>query len=99
MQQCVNHDAGVERQMSHKCGLRSVTSHLSADVLIPSRVSGQIVIPGGVAMVTFSNSGRRADFVHRWLSAFGSGWPVTPVTGLIAFPYVRQATTRMIERA
>jgi hypothetical protein len=50
-------------------------------------------------MVTFSNSGRRADFVRRWLSPFGSGWPVTPVTGLIAFPNVRQATTRMIERA
>ena len=46
MQQCVNHDAGVERQMSHKCGLRSVVSHLPSDVLIPSRVSGQIVIPG-----------------------------------------------------
>ena len=53
-------------------------------------------------MVTFSNSGRRADFVHRWLSTFFIGWPVASVTGLIAFPYVRRATTgivALIERA
>jgi len=53
-------------------------------------------------MVTFSNSGRRADFVHRWLSAFFIGWLVASVTGLIALPYVRWATTgivALIERA
>jgi len=44
----------------------------------------------------------RADFVGRWLSAFFIGWPVASVTGLIAFPYVRRATTgivALIERA
>ena len=53
-------------------------------------------------VVTFSNIGLRADFVHRWLSAFFIGWPVASVTGLIAFPYVRRATTgivALIERA
>ena len=54
------------------------------------------------AVVTFSNIGLRADFVIRWLSAFFIGWPVASVTGLIAFPYIRRATTgivAMIERA
>jgi hypothetical protein len=53
-------------------------------------------------VVTFSNIGLRADFVIRWLSAFFIGWPVASVTGLIAFPYIRRATTgivAMIERA
>ena len=53
-------------------------------------------------IVTLSNIGLRADFVVRWLSAFFIGWPVASVTGLIAFPYVRRATTgivTLIERA
>ena len=52
--------------------------------------------------MTFSNIGLRADFVHRWPSAFFIGWLVASVTGLIAFPYVRRATTgivALIERA
>ena len=69
-----------------------------ASFIFPILATGVIVFVVS-CVVTFSNIGLRADFVHRWLSAFGSGWPVTPVTGLIAFPYVRQATTRMIERA
>jgi hypothetical protein len=52
--------------------------------------------------VTFSNIGLRADFVGRWLSAFFIGWPIASITGLIAFPYARRATTgivALIERA
>jgi hypothetical protein len=48
------------------------------------------------AVVTFTNIGLRADFVRRWLSAFIIGWPVASVTGLIAFPYVRRATARIV---
>jgi hypothetical protein len=53
-------------------------------------------------VVTFSNIGLRADLVIRWLSAFFIGWPVASLTGLVAFPYVRRATTgivALIERA
>jgi hypothetical protein len=47
-------------------------------------------------VVTFSNIGLRVDFVGRWLSAFFIGWPVASITGLIAFPYVRRATTGIV---
>jgi hypothetical protein len=50
------------------------------------------------AVVTFTNIGFRADFVPRWLSAFGIGWPVASVTGLIAFPHVRRATAGIVAR-
>lgn len=36
------------------------------------------------------------DFIARWLSAFFIGWPIASVTGLIAFPYVRRATTGIV---
>lgn len=48
------------------------------------------------AVVTFTNIGFRADFVHRWLSAFSIGWPVASVTGLLAFPYIRRATECLV---
>ena len=44
------------------------------------------------AVVTFVNIGFRADFVRRWLSAFGIGWPVAAVVGFVALPFVRRAT-------
>jgi Protein of unknown function (DUF2798) len=47
-------------------------------------------------VVTFCNIGLRSDFVGRWLSAFVIGRPVASVTGLIAFPYVRRATTGIV---
>lgn len=69
--------------------------------IFPILATGVIVFVVS-CVVTFSNIGLRADFVHRRLSAFFIGWPVTSVTGLIAFPYVRRATTgivALIERA
>ena len=48
------------------------------------------------AVVTFANIGFRADFVRRWLSAFGVGWPVAAIVGLIAFPVVRGITHRLV---
>ena len=48
------------------------------------------------AVVTFANIGFRADFVPRWLSAFGIGWPVAAIIGLIAFPLVRRVTNRLV---
>jgi hypothetical protein len=48
------------------------------------------------AVVTFTNIGFRADFVHRWLSAFIIGWPVAAVTGLLLFPIVRRVTSRIV---
>jgi hypothetical protein len=48
------------------------------------------------AVVTFSNIGFRGDFVRRWLSAFGIGWPVAVVIGLIAFPLIRRVTHRLV---
>jgi len=54
------------------------------------------------AVVTFFKIGLRADFVHRWLSAFMVGWPVAAVTAFIALPIARAVTLRivgLIERA
>jgi hypothetical protein len=48
------------------------------------------------AVVTFTNIGFRADFVRRWFSAFGVGWPIAVVIGLIAFPAVRRVTNRLV---
>lgn len=48
------------------------------------------------AVVTFSNIGLRADFVPRWLSAFGIGWPVAAVTAFFAIPLVRAATAALV---
>jgi hypothetical protein len=72
-----------------------------AKFIFPILATGIIVFVVS-CVVTFSNIGLRPDFVSRWLSAFFIGWPVASVTGLIAFPYVRQATTgivALIERA
>jgi Protein of unknown function (DUF2798) len=48
------------------------------------------------AVVTFSNIGFRADFVQRWLSAFGIGWPVAAIVALLAFPAVRYLTAHLV---
>ena len=48
------------------------------------------------AVVTFSNIGFRADFMHRWLSAFGIGWPVAVVIAVLGFPALRVATERLV---
>jgi hypothetical protein len=72
-----------------------------AKFIFPILATGIVVFVVSCA-VTLSNIGLRADFVFRWLSAFFIGWPVASVTGLIAFPYTRQATTgivALIERA
>ena len=72
-----------------------------ARFIFPILATGVIVFVVS-CVVTFSNIGLRADFVHRWLSAFFIGWPVASVTGLIAFPYLRRVSTgivALIERA
>jgi len=43
------------------------------EVLFPVLATALIVFCVS-AVVTFSNIGFRADFVRRWLSAFGIGW-------------------------
>jgi Protein of unknown function (DUF2798) len=48
------------------------------------------------AVVTFTNIGFRGDFVQRWLSAFGIGWPVAAIVALLAFPVVRYLTARLV---
>jgi hypothetical protein len=60
-----------------------------AKFIFPILATGLVVFIVS-AVVTFTNIGFRADFVRRWLSAFGIGWPVAAVTGLIAFPVVRR---------
>jgi len=72
-----------------------------AKFIFPVLATGIIVFVVS-CVVTVSNIGLRADFVTRWFSAFFVCWPVALVTGLIAFPYVRRATTgivALIERA
>ena len=72
-----------------------------AKFIFPVLATGIVVFVVS-CVVTFSNIGLRADFVTRWLSTFFIGWPVASVTWLIAFPYVRRATTgivALIERA
>ena len=54
------------------------------------------------SVVTFANIGSRADFIHRWLSAFVVGWPVGAVMALLVFPFLRRVATGiagLIERA
>jgi hypothetical protein len=73
----------------------------NAKFIFPILATGLAVFVVSV-VVTFSNIGLRADFVQRWLSAFGIGWPVASVTGLLAFPTIRRATAgivALIERA
>lgn len=48
------------------------------------------------AVVTFFNIGLRADFVHRWLSAFLVGWPVAALTAFVALPLARMVTLRIV---
>ena len=48
------------------------------------------------AVVTFANIGFHPDFVRRWLSAFAIGWPVAIVIGLLAFPFIRRVTVRLV---
>jgi hypothetical protein len=66
-----------------------------ANIVFPILATGLIVFVVS-AVVTFTNIGFRADFVHRWLSAFAIGWPVASVTGLIAFPYVRRLASGIV---
>ena len=72
-----------------------------AKFIFPIQATGIVVFVIS-CVVTFNNIGLRTDFVARWLSAFFIGWPVASVTGFVAFPYVRRATTgivTLIERA
>jgi hypothetical protein len=72
-----------------------------AKFIFPILATGIVVFVVS-CVVTFSNIGLRADFVGRWLSTFFIGWPSASITGLIAFPNVRRATTgivALIERA
>jgi uncharacterized protein DUF2798 len=72
-----------------------------AKFIFPVLATGLVVFVVS-AVVTFTNIGLRADFVQRWLSAFIIGWPVASVTGLLAFPTIRRATSgivMLIERA
>ncbi|HZP79331.1 MAG TPA: DUF2798 domain-containing protein [Pseudolabrys sp.] len=48
------------------------------------------------AVVTFTNIGFRADFVPRWLKAFGIGWPVAAVTAFVAIPLARGVTQKLV---
>jgi hypothetical protein len=66
-----------------------------AKYIFPVLATGLVVFVVS-AVVTFTNIGLRADFVHRWLSAFIIGWPVASVTGLIAFPAIRRATAGLV---
>jgi hypothetical protein len=66
-----------------------------AKLIFPILATGIVVFIVS-CVVTFSNIGLRADFVPRWLSAFFIGWPVASVTGLIAVPYVRRATSGIV---
>jgi len=68
---------------------------VKAKIIFPILATGIVVFVVS-CVVTFSNIGLRADFVARWLSAFFIGWPIASVTGLIAFPYVRRATTGIV---
>jgi hypothetical protein len=77
-------DKGEERVMEGK-----------ARFIFPVLATGLIVFIVS-AVVTFINIGFRADFVRRWLSAFGVGWPVAAIVGLIAFPVVRGITHRLV---
>ena len=45
-----------------------------ASFIFPILATGVIVFVVS-CVVTFSNIGLRADFVHRWLSTFFIGWP------------------------
>jgi hypothetical protein len=63
-----------------------------AKFIFPILATGIVVFVVS-CVVTFCNIGLRSG---RWLSAFVIGWPVASVTGLIAFPYVRRATTGIV---
>jgi uncharacterized protein DUF2798 len=72
-----------------------------AKFIFPVLATGLVVFVVS-AIVTFTNIGFRVDFVQRWLSAFIIGWRVASVTGLLAFPTIRRATSGivvLIERA
>jgi hypothetical protein len=60
-----------------------------AQFIFPVLATGFVVFIVS-SVVTFTNIGFRADFVHRWLSAFIVGWPVGAITALVAFPYLRR---------
>jgi hypothetical protein len=84
----------------HPAGGRAAAMEGKARYIFPILAAALIVFVVS-CVVTFTNIGFRADFVRRWLSAYIIGWPVGSVTGFIAFPYVRRATTLivgMIER-
>lgn len=66
-----------------------------ARITFPVLATGIVVFVVS-CVVTFSNIGLCPDFIARWLSAFFIGWPIASVTGLIAFPYVRRATTGIV---
>jgi Protein of unknown function (DUF2798) len=71
-----------------------------AKFIFPVLATGFVVFVVS-SVVTFTNIGFRADFVHRWLSAFVVGWPVGAATALLAFPFLRLVATSiagLIER-
>ena len=66
-----------------------------AKVIFPVLATGFVIFIVS-SVVTFTNIGFRADFIHRWLSAFIIGWPVAALTGFLAFPILRRAATGIV---
>jgi Protein of unknown function (DUF2798) len=66
-----------------------------AKVIFPVIATGVVVFTPSAA-VTYWNTGARADFLHRWLSAFIIAWPVAAATAFIAFPVVRRVTMHIV---
>jgi ABC-type uncharacterized transport system permease subunit len=66
-----------------------------AKVIFPVIATGVVVFFASAA-VTYWNIGARADFLHRWLSAFIIAWPVAAATAFIAFPVVRRVTMHIV---
>jgi hypothetical protein len=66
-----------------------------ARFIFPILATGLVVFAASAA-VTYANIGMPVDFVRRWFFAFIVGWPVAAVVAGLAFPFVRNATMRIV---
>jgi hypothetical protein len=90
----------MSRFGSHRMSGRSGIMEGKARFIFPVLATGFVIFFVSSVM-TFTNIGFRADFVHRWLSSFVIGWPFGAITALIFFPRLRRVAAgiaSLIER-
>jgi len=49
-------------------------------------------------VVTYLNLRFQSDFISHWMRAYFIAWPIAAIAGIIALPFIRRVTDRIVGR-